>query len=62
LVSEKTAGHQTLFLLSNHCQVNTNKQKIYGCFIDLKKAFDSVWRLGLLYKILQSQNMAHMRY
>jgi hypothetical protein len=41
---------------------NTNKQKIFGCFIDLKKAFDSVWRLGLLYKILQNQNIGSKLY
>ena len=27
------------------------KQKIYVCFVDLKKAFDSLWRNGLLYKL-----------
>jgi hypothetical protein len=42
--------------------VNTNKQKIFGCFIDLKKAFDSVWRLELLYKILQNQNIGSKLY
>ena len=30
-----------------------NKSKIYICFIDFQKAFDSVWRDGLLYKISQ---------
>jgi hypothetical protein len=28
-----------------------DKRKLYACFIDLKKAFDTVWRDGLLYKI-----------
>ena len=42
--------------------VNTNKQKICVCFIDLKKVFDSVWRLGLLYKILQNQNIGSKLY
>jgi hypothetical protein len=42
--------------------VNTNQQKIFGCFIDLKKAFDSVWRLGLLYRILQNQNIGSKLY
>ena len=42
--------------------VNTNKQKICVCFIDLKKAFDSVWRLDLLYKILQNQNIGSRLY
>jgi ribosomal protein L22 len=28
------------------------KSKLYACFVDFKKAFDSVWREALLYKIL----------
>lgn len=27
------------------------KKKIYACFIDFKKAFDTIWHLGLLYKL-----------
>ena len=27
------------------------KHKIYVCFVDLQKAFDSLWRIGLLYKL-----------
>lgn len=27
------------------------KKKIYSCFIDLRKAFDKVWHLGLFYKL-----------
>ena len=29
------------------------KGKLYTCFIDFKKAFDSVWHDGLFYKLLQ---------
>jgi hypothetical protein len=35
--------------LINKC-VHKHKHKIYVCFIDLQKAFDSLWRIGLLYK------------
>ena len=31
--------------------VHKGKGKIYTCFVDLKKAFDSVWRTALLYKL-----------
>ena len=27
--------------------------KIYACFVDFKKAFDSIWHKGMLYKLLQ---------
>ena len=30
------------------------KQKIYACFIDFKKAYDSVWREALLVKLLRN--------
>ena len=33
--------------------LHKNKKKIYACFVDLKKAFDSVWRDGLLYKLYE---------
>ena len=33
--------------------VHNHNEKIYVCFVDLKKAFDSIWHVGLLYKLLQ---------
>lgn len=30
------------------------KEKLFAAFIDLKKAFDSVWREGLLHKLLKN--------
>ena len=35
-------------------QINKNKSKIFSCFVDFKKAFDSIWHEGLLYKLLES--------
>ena len=32
-----------------------NGKKLYLCFIDFKKAYDSVWRDGLLYKLLKNE-------
>ena len=32
---------------------NKNKGKLYACFVDFKKAFDSIWHNGLFYKLLQ---------
>ena len=31
--------------------IHKNKKKIYACFVDLRKTFDSVWREALLYKL-----------
>ena len=31
--------------------IHENKNKIYACFVDLRKTFDSVWRETLLYKL-----------
>ena len=31
--------------------IHKEKKKIYACFVDLRKAFDSVWREALLYKL-----------
>ena len=51
LVSEKNSRtSDSIFIVKSLInKYVTSKQKIFGCFIDLKKAFDSVWRLGLLY-------------
>lgn len=32
-----------------------NRKKVFAAFIDLRKAFDTVWRTGLYYKILQEK-------
>ena len=34
-------------------QININKSKLLSCFVDFKKAFDSIWHEGLLYKLLE---------
>ena len=31
-----------------------NKQKLFACFVDFRKAYDTVWRNGLLYKLLKN--------
>ena len=34
-------------------QTNQNKGKVFSCFVDFKKAFDSIWHEGLLYKLMK---------
>jgi retron-type reverse transcriptase len=36
-------------------QVEQNKGKIYACFVDFKKAFDSIWHEGLFLKLLENK-------
>ena len=33
--------------------VHCHQEKVYACFVDFRKAFDSVWLDGLLYKLLE---------
>lgn len=46
----RTADH-VLLLKTLIMQAKKKKQKIYACFVDLKKAFDTVWHRGLLYTL-----------
>ena len=41
----------TLKTLINKHVYNTPKGKLYACFVDLKKAYDSVWHKGLFTKL-----------
>ena len=41
-------------LIDNHVTYSSKPGKIFACFVDLKKAFDSVWHKGLFYKLLKS--------
>ena len=37
-----------------HPNWQTNKGKVFSCFVDFKKAFDSIWHEGLLCKLMES--------
>ena len=37
-------------LISKHIS-SVNRGRIYGCFVDFKKAYDSVWHDGLFTKL-----------
>jgi hypothetical protein len=60
LLSETQIGFKKNCRTSDHIfvlkciieQAKANKKPIYACFVDLKKAFDTVWRAGLFYKML----------
>lgn len=51
----RTSDHIfTLKTLIDKYTLNSNKGKIYACFVDFKKAFDSIWHEGLFYKLLEN--------
>jgi hypothetical protein len=54
LTNYSTTGH----IFTPHTlidkQINQNKSKVFSCFVDFKKAFDSIWHEGLLYKLWES--------
>ena len=48
---KQTSDH--IFVLKSIIDLYKTKRKhVFACFVDLKKAFDTVWRKGLLFKIL----------
>ena len=54
LSNHRTPDHIfTLRTLIDKYVTHTTKGKLYTCFVDFKKAFDSIWHDGLLYKLLK---------
>ena len=59
ILSDKQAGFRqenrtsdTIFILKTLIEKNkTSNKKLYTAFIDLSKAFDSIWHKGLFYKL-----------
>ena len=47
------------YLIDTHVKAEY-RRKIFACFLDFKKAFDSVWHKGLFLKLLQSQIGGHV--
>ena len=53
LPKNHTADHVLTLRTLVDKYVHQHNEKVYACFVDCKKAFDSVWHDGLLYKLLQ---------
>jgi hypothetical protein len=52
----RTADHiLTLKTLPDKYVKQHKKKNIYACFVDFKKAFDSIWHDGLLLKLLENK-------
>ena len=62
VLSKCQIGFQPKYRTSDHIytlhtlidkQINQNKGKIFSCFVDFKKAFDSIWHEGLFLQLIQ---------
>lgn len=55
LPNHRTTDHiYTLHTLINKHVKDKKNGKIFACFVDFKKAFDSIWHNGLYYKLLET--------
>ena len=55
LPGNRTADHVfTLRTLYDKYVTNTNRGQLYACFVDFRKAFDSIWYQGLFNKLTLS--------
>jgi exonuclease III len=50
-----------IFVIQSLAEKYSDNKKLYMCFIDFEKAYDSVWRKGLLLKLLK-QNIRGLFY
>ena len=50
----RTSDHIFTLKTLHDKYINQNNEKIFACFVDFKKAFDSVWHEGLYLKLLES--------
>ena len=53
LAKNRTADHVFTLRTLVDKYVKSHQTKVYACFVDFRKAFDSVWHDGLMYKLLQ---------
>ena len=53
LLKNRTSDHLLTLRTLIDKYVHCHGEKVYACFVDFRKAFDSVWHDGLLYKLLQ---------
>ena len=53
LANNRTADHILTLRTLIDRYVHGHQTKVYACFVDFRKAFDSVWHDGLLYKLFQ---------
>ena len=53
LPNNRTADHVLALSTLINKYVHSHQEKVYACFVDFRKAFNSVWHDELLYKLLE---------
>ena len=53
LLKNRTSDHLLTLRTLIDKYVHRHGEKVDACFVDFRKAFDSVWHYGLLYQLLQ---------
>ena len=56
LAKNRTADHVFTLRTLVDKYVKSHQTKLYACFVDFRKAFDSVWHDGLMYKFYKSMS------
>ena len=51
LPNNRTADHVLTLRTLIDKYVHCHQEKVYACFVNLRKAFNSVWHDGLLYNL-----------
>lgn len=52
--NSRTTDHMLILKTLIDKYVNNNAEQLYFCFVDFRKAYDTVWRKGLMYKLLKT--------
>ena len=55
----RTADHILTLKTLHDKYVKHENEKIYACFVDFRKAFDSVWHQGLFYQLIKNNIGGH---
>ena len=53
LPNNGTADHVLTLRTLIDKYVHCHQEKVYACFLDFRRAFESVWHDGLLYKLVE---------
>ena len=58
-MEEKITSNHIIVLKCIIEEAKKQRRPIFACFIDIKKAFDSIWRQGLFYELLYDYGISY---